>query len=959
MEEVFVRPVIRFFGALAALALMAPKADGRVLSYAPLTGRVSVPALQSRLGRHALLVEQTGFGSTYGPAGVACLACFSQTSRLVLYDTKGAEDPRDVSPGGKESRVTIAALSEDGGSVRLLVATDAALPGEEPPNLSRLLYSSDAGTTWTIVAVPSRFSVFGSTSGWTPDRGGWVAHERGATVRLGTPAVPFVVLFPGSSSAPAWGLLGIDAAGSVRLLASGDGWGTTLVGADTTGSRFLLVADSIHPGPGGTRSGGIGMTALFSVDLSGGVAQILALGSMPASLVAFSTADGSTYVEYDAYSGKPVPPFFAPRSVGVVRGGKLTELATADGLSDTLLFAVPTASPGGAWILKRDAGPTVLMSHDGATGLRTHWSDVTRPEIEALHVGLSGTRLLLQVHRPRQTPERRFVDPALALWEVGKPAPAGYDELFLNEQSTKGFVHLDVDAAAAGAPFVFDSGSSTFLAMGAPSGGAGGADVVQEWGVVRGSLRQRLVVPASGRMPGVGGSTWRTDLTLRNPDAAPLRLDLRLLPNPETTDSAPTATLVLEPGEIRIVPDVLKTLFVLDRGSGAILLVPADGRSVEATSRTYALSAAGTYGMGVPAIDLFASASPSFPVTFSAGLLGPNFRTNVVLTDTSGRGSRLILGLLPADVDLSAAFLDLDAPAGAQRQLSGLAGAAGLPAGSRGSVRLAPASGEVVGGLIAIDNGTNDPTWFPPDLPATVLRTIPALAHVDGVNGAAWRSDLYLFNPTDETRSVFLAARPWVSPHTSKSVSLVLLPRESRVIRDVLAALFGLTGVAQLSFQTDSSPGTAEGIRATSRTYTTAPSGGSYGHPVPPLNSFQSVTGGEALEILGPVATAEFRTNLALVDLLAPGTLTTPLSIRVEVLDSAGRTADRFTTPLPPGGGIQLNDLFRARGLPENLGPVLIRVSPSGGMVAAYATTIDNGTNDPTYFQAQLAAQPD
>jgi hypothetical protein len=79
----------------------------------------------------------------------------------------------------------------------------------------------------------------------------------------------------------------------------------------------------------------------------------------------------------------------------------------------------------------------------------------------------------------------------------------------------------------------------------------------------------------------------------------------------------------------------------------------------------------------------------------------------------------------------------------------------------------------------------------------------------------------------------------------------------------------------------------------------------------------------------------------------------------VEVLDSAGRIADRFTTPLPPGGGVQLNDLFRARGLPENLGPVLIRVSPSGGMVAAYATTIDNGTNDPTYYQAQLAARPD
>jgi len=56
---------------------------------------------------------------------------------------------------------------------------------------------------------------------------------------------------------------------------------------------------------------------------------------------------------------------------------------------------------------------------------------------------------------------------------------------------------------------------------------------------------------------------------------------------------------------------------------------------------------------------------------------------------------------------------------------------------------------------------------------------------------------------------------------------------------------------------------------------------------------------------------------------------------------------------------VQINDLFNGRGLASGLGPVLIRVSPSGGIVTAYATTIDNGTNDPTYFPAVLAASPD
>jgi hypothetical protein len=32
-------------------------------------------------------------------------------------------------------------------------------------------------------------------------------------------------------------------------------------------------------------------------------------------------------------------------------------------------------------------------------------------------------------------------------------------------------------------------------------------------------------------------------------------------------------------------------------------------------------------------------------------------------------------------------------------------------------------------------------------------------------------------------------------------------------------------------------------------------------------------------------------------------------------------------------------------------------VSPHGGLVGAFATTLDNGTNDPTYFGAVLASR--
>ena len=209
-----------------------------------------------------------------------------------------------------------------------------------------------------------------------------------------------------------------------------------------------------------------------------------------------------------------------------------------------------------------------------------------------------------------------------------------------------------------------------------------------------------------------------------------------------------------------------------------------------------------------------------------------------------------------------------------------------------------------------------------------------------------------------------LTARDWASPLTTKSLFLVLLPAGVEGDPGRAPRRFRADRRGSVSFTSDASPETAEGVRVTSRTYTNAPgysnaSGvGTYGHPVPPLNSFQSVTAGETLEILGPVQAPGFRTNLALVDLLPPGNLGGPLTIGVEIVDGKGVVVDSFTKSLPQGAGGQINDLFNARGLKPDLGPVLIRVSPSGGNVAAYATTIDNGTNDPTYFQAVLAATP-
>ena len=624
------------------------------------------------------------------------------------------------------------------------------------------------------------------------------------------------------------------------------------------------------------------------------------------------TPDGRAYVEADMYGSSGTR-----HAVLLAAGGGRLEIASAMNPNPTDLFAVPTADFSGAWVLQRGSGPTVLSLHTPAAGLVEAWRDVTRPEVEALHAGASGTRLLVQVHRPRpQVDQRVFKDPALAVWEVGQPAPAAYDELFVNEQTMKAFVHVDPDTLSAGEPFLFDSGSPSlvFLPPG-PSGAGGGADVIQEWGVVRGSLNQRLVIPGTARTDGRNSSRWRTDLVLRNPDPDPVAVAVRFLPNPGAAPAVPDAAVTLAGGAILTESDVLSSLFHLESGSGALLLTPESGRSIEATSRTYTTTAAGSYGMSVGAVDVFAGIGAGFPVSFAAGLLGSGFRTNVIATDVSGRGAEATLTLSADTADPTAGDGSLVAPPWGQTQVSDLAAALGAPSWRTGSVLVTPRSGETVVGAIAIDNETNDPMYFSPDIPATVVRTIPAIVHADGAHGAAYRSDLFLFNPADGVRTVRLLVKSWSTNEAEQTLTLTLLPRESKAIRDALLTAFGRTGVARLRFQTDGGADVAGGVRVTSRTYTRNPSGGSYGLLIPALNAFQSAAGGESLEILLPAGGSGFRTNLALVELTTSFVSGPPVSVKVEVFDERGALKDRFETPVPLAGGVQIDDLFHGRGL--------------------------------------------
>ncbi len=913
------RKVFLVFSLAVAVPLFA-----RVISYAPYTNRVATVAVQDRAARHFVLIEST-----------ADAFMMDSPNEVVLYDTSGAEEPRVIGPA-EELRYDQAALFEKPDGTLVVLAIARNVIGQNRWSLPPKVLVREGESPWREVQGLDWFSS-GSDVADT-DTGGRFTHGPFAPIVIGNAAWPFVVTLSGN------GVWAIDGAGTgKKLLQAAD---ARAVGRNAAGDRFLVSTP--------------GVVWITGVDFP---AVKVANVDPTAVYSGWITSGGPAYIQMFRQEG---------RFLFTATGGKLTFVAGPYGTQPPAIgsmprsfvtmrfFAVPTHDYEGAWILQRDTGkPTTLSRHTPGSGLQTMWADISGPEVEALIPGASNQSLLVQVHREREGLETQQlpVDPALAVWRIGQPAPRSFEELYLNERWNKGFVHVDVEKIESGEPFVFNSGFEQDVPVSRTSPPiAGGGDVIQEWGVVRASMKQRLVLPGVSRLAGAFGSFWLTDVTLYNPLDDPQQVEVRFVPLGAPSDEAASAktTLTLDAHEIRAIPDALAALFSIESGGGTLHLLPAVG--INATARTYSRKGAGTFGFGMQAIDYFNAAGPRFPLSFAGAFPGEHFRTNLLLTDTSGRGAHARVNTSGVTGLGGANDVSVQTPGNATVQLAGVGVAAGLLSNFGGGLILEPTRGTAIATVVAIDNRTNDATYFPPDLPGSVARAIPVIGHVDGANGAKFRSDVYLYNPDAAARTVSLTMKKWDS-NFQRTVNFTMLPGESRVIPDALKTLFGTEGLAKLTYRSTNQWDRGEGVRITSRTYTVEPSGATYGCLVPPLNNFQIGTFGDSLEILGASAGPGFRVNIGLVD-LSETSQSDPV-VLVRIANEKSHIIDEFVTRIPARGGMQLNDIFTSRNLtPPPTALVIVEII-DGQQIGAYATLTDNVTNDSTYLGAHLGAQPE
>ena len=413
-----------------ALLLVAAAADARVLSYAAYSDTPGVRGTHDRTTRHFLGVE----GDRRDAAFV-----FRRGS-IVLYDSTGSEEPRVVLTSGNS--VHGAALYQRDPAQRpmLLVAG-----GDY-----RTRFSSDGGLSWSEVSEAANGSLVTAVE---RDGGGPSTYGLAAPVQTGSDRYPFVALYHRGGSRTAYAI-GND--GRARTLGTAD----ALLGRNHDGTRFLA------------REGKT--LKVIGIDFAKTIA-----GNIDA-VAGWITADGDVY---------------AVLRIGTTRELRLYREFTHDVVATSdALTAIPTHDFDGAWLSVRDAAGTSLLRHGQRRRLETMWTDPAAPEVEALHAGASGQTLLIQLtHRRPGGLSRGGV--SLAVWRLGDPAPPEYHDLLGRMDAIRGFAHLDVDAVANGAPFVFDTFYSSWVWVSAPSGtprpaaAAGGADIVQEWGLLRASLR--------------------------------------------------------------------------------------------------------------------------------------------------------------------------------------------------------------------------------------------------------------------------------------------------------------------------------------------------------------------------------------------------------------------------------------------------------------------------------------
>lgn len=445
---------------------------------------------------------------------------------------------------------------------------------------------------------------------------------------------------------------------------------------------------------------------------------------------------------------------------------------------------------------------------------------------------------------------------------------------------------------------------------------------------------QPRTVPVIAHLDGVGGTPWRSDVSLANPSDA--RLPLQLLFTPSGSGATTTRSIELQPRQSRLLADLVATLFAAgDTRGGMVIVPPQEGPAPAVLGRTYAQETGGNLGQGVPAVvplpagtyyvaGLFSDAAYRTNAGLTAGSQGV-WATFRLFQGTSGEVGSQTRGISPRDQQqwsVDSLFPGKSQP-GVPMTVGFSITAAGVPYAS------------------LVDQLSRDSVFL---LAATPAKDwlVPVVAHNPGQQGTYWRSDVAVFNPGGSSVNVRFELLPESTDNSQGGVQagpITLPPFSTRVFADVAGTLLGVTNGKGALLVSGTSP-----VVVSSRTYTNRPGGGTYGHGAPPVNP-QGLSA-VARTIAGVRHDQVYRSNVGFV------TGQSGVLVTARLRDANGEVlATRSGFFVPPRSLVQIGlaSLFPGASASSPVGA--IEVLPNGPLLA-YLSVVDGTSQDPVLVLA-------
>ncbi len=218
-----------------------------------------------------------------------------------------------------------------------------------------------------------------------------------------------------------------------------------------------------------------------------------------------------------------------------------------------------------------------------------------------------------------------------------------------------------------------------------------------------------------------------------------------------------------------------------------------------------------------------------------------------------------------------------------------------------------------------------------PPAPSTLF--IPGVINSPGGGGSYWRTDVWIYNPTQETLTV--TATYFAGTAAGIDTTIVISPRGQVEIANIVESLFATSGLGSLRLRA------ALPFAAVSRTFNTPPNAteGTFGFSIAGMD----VNATLGLAVLPGVAqSAAYRTNVGIMN---PHDHSVTITARL--YSSSGALLGETPVPLDPFTVQQpaLTTLFGAA-IQVTGGYVIL--SSDGGSFFSYASVVDNKSNDPT-----------